>query len=127
MLQAGVKEYGSVSLPQCVSGMKGRHALLSLNKRVRDPRPRQEPTRNVRVPRRNIPVRLDTFISPKEVPGPYAGVVKTFVSKDALNRTALCVGFLSALPIAQGAGPIAITLMADHRQTKENAEFLRQL
>jgi len=49
----------------------------------------------------------------------------------------LCVCFLSALtnglfaqkplPIAQGAEPITITMRADHWQTKENAEFLRQL
>ena len=40
---------------------------------------------------------------------------------------ALCVCFLSALPIAQGAEPITISMTADHWQTKENAEFLRQL
>ena len=40
---------------------------------------------------------------------------------------ALCVCFLSALPIAQGAEPITIAMTADHWQTKENAEFLRQL
>jgi hypothetical protein len=53
-------------------------------------------------PPRNTPVRLVTFRSPKGVPGPYAGVMKTFVSKDALNRMALCVCLLSALPIVQG-------------------------
>jgi hypothetical protein len=53
--------------------------------------------------------------------------MKTLVSKDALNRMALCVCFLSALPIAQGAEPITITMTADDWQTKENAEFLRQL
>ena len=53
--------------------------------------------------------------------------MKTLVSKDALSRMALCVCFLSALPIAQGAEPITITMTADHWQTKENAEFLRQL
>jgi len=53
--------------------------------------------------------------------------MKTLVGKDALNRMALCVCFLSALPIAQGAEPITITMTADHWQTKENAEFLRQL
>ena len=78
-------------------------------------------------PPRNTPVRLVTFSSPKGVPGPYAGVMKTLVSKDALNRMALCLCFLSALPIAQGAEPITITMTADHWQTKENAEFLRQL
>ena len=53
--------------------------------------------------------------------------MKTFASKDALNRMALSVCFLSALPIAQGAEPITIIMTADHWQTKENAEFLRQL
>jgi hypothetical protein len=49
------------------------------------------------------------------------------VIKDALNRMALCVCFLSALPIAEGAEPMTIAMTADHWQTKENAEFLRQL
>jgi hypothetical protein len=40
---------------------------------------------------------------------------------------ALCIGFLLALPIAQGAEPITIAMTADHWQTKENAEFLQQL
>jgi hypothetical protein len=40
---------------------------------------------------------------------------------------ALCVCFLSALPIAQGAEPITVAMTAEHWQTKENAEFLRQL
>jgi hypothetical protein len=62
--------------------------------------------------------------------------MKTLVRKDALNRMALCVCFLSVttelfaqklLPIAQGAEPITITMTAGHWQTKENAEFLRQL
>ena len=53
--------------------------------------------------------------------------MKTLVSKDAQNRMALCLCFLSALPIGQGAEPIMITRTADHWQTKENAEFLRQL
>jgi hypothetical protein len=53
--------------------------------------------------------------------------MKTLVSKDALNRMAVCVCFLSALPIARGAEPITIAMTADHWQTKENAEFLRQL
>jgi len=88
---------------------------------------RQEPTRNVRDRLVTLLVRLVTFSSPKGVPGPYAGVMKARVSKDALNRMALCVCFLSALPIAQGAEPITITMTADHWQTKENAEFLRQL
>src|SRR5882757_2408670 len=53
--------------------------------------------------------------------------MKRLLSKDALNRMALCVCLLSALPIAQAAEPITITMTADHWQTKENAEFLRQL
>jgi hypothetical protein len=53
--------------------------------------------------------------------------MKTVIRKHALNRVALCVGFLFALPIAQGAEPIMIAMTADHWQTKENAEFLRQL
>ena len=53
--------------------------------------------------------------------------MKTLVSKDALNKIALCLCFLSALPIALGAEPITISMTADHWQTRENAEFLRQL
>ncbi len=53
--------------------------------------------------------------------------MKTLVCKDALNRMALCVCFLSVLPIAQGAEPITIAMTADRWQTKENAEFLREL
>src|SRR5262249_34095984 len=59
--------------------------------------------------------------------GPYAGVMMTFVRKDALNRIALYVSFLSALPSTQGAEPIPIPMTSHHWQTKENAEFLRQL
>src|SRR5215510_13090587 len=51
----------------------------------------------------------------------------TFIRKDALTRMALGVCFLSALPIAKGAEPITIAMTPDHWQTKENAEFLRQL
>ena len=53
--------------------------------------------------------------------------MEKLVSKYALNRIAICVCFLSALPNAQGAEPITITMTADHWQAKENAEFLRQL
>ncbi|HLK63139.1 MAG TPA: hypothetical protein VKU19_06845 [Bryobacteraceae bacterium] len=49
------------------------------------------------------------------------------LSKDALPGMALCVCFLAALPIAQGAEPITVSMTAEHWQTKENAEFLRQL
>jgi hypothetical protein len=77
-------------------------------------------------PPRNTPVRLVTFSLRKGRPGPYAGGMKTLVSKRALKRLALCVCFLSALAIAKGAERITITMTADHWQTKENAEFLRQ-
>lgn len=53
--------------------------------------------------------------------------MKTLVSNDALNRMALCLCFLSATRIAQGAEPNTISMTADRWQTKENAEFLRQL
>jgi hypothetical protein len=50
----------------------------------------------------------------------------TLVRKNALSRIALCVCLLAALPIARSAEPITIAMSADHWQTKENAEFLRQ-
>ena len=53
--------------------------------------------------------------------------MKILVGKDAVNRMALCLWLLSALPIAEGAEPIPISMTADHWQTKENAEFLQQL
>jgi hypothetical protein len=53
--------------------------------------------------------------------------MKTLVSKEALIRMVLGLCFLSALPIAHGAEPITIPMTADHWQTNENAEFLRQL
>ena len=63
--------------------------------------------------------------------------MKTLISKDALNRMALCVGFLSAVtngllaqtpvPIVQGAESITIPMTAERWQAKENAEFLQQL
>ncbi len=53
--------------------------------------------------------------------------MKTFIRQSALNRMVLCVCFLSALPIARGAEPITIAMTAEHWQTKENAEFLREL
>ena len=53
--------------------------------------------------------------------------MKTPFSKNALNRMALCACLLPAFPIAQGAQPITVAMTADHWQTKENAEFLRQL
>src|SRR5438270_256603 len=53
--------------------------------------------------------------------------MKTLVSKDALSRMALCICFLSALPIAKAAEPMTVTMTSDRWQTKENAEFLREL
>jgi hypothetical protein len=53
--------------------------------------------------------------------------MKALLPQLPLNTLALSVCFLSALPIARGAEPIAITMTADHWQAKENAEFLRQL
>ena len=53
--------------------------------------------------------------------------MRTLVSKHALNRIALSVCFLSALPITEGAEPMNIAMTADHWQTKENAEFIREL
>ena len=40
---------------------------------------------------------------------------------------AVCVCLMSAFATAHGAEPITISMTADHWQTKENAEFLRQL
>jgi hypothetical protein len=49
-------------------------------------------------------------------------------SQAALNRMAFCVlFFLSAFPIAKAAEPITIAMTADRWETKENAEFFRQL
>jgi hypothetical protein len=53
--------------------------------------------------------------------------MRILVSKDSLNRMALSVCFLSALPTAQGGEAININMTADRWQTKENAEFFRQL
>src|SRR5262249_56193537 len=53
--------------------------------------------------------------------------MRTPVRQDSLNGIALCVCLLSALPIARGAEPITIAMTADHWQTKENAEFFKQL
>jgi hypothetical protein len=53
--------------------------------------------------------------------------MKKLVSEDALNSVALFLCFLFALPVAWCAEPIAVTMSADQWQTKENAEFLRQL
>ncbi|HXE12812.1 MAG TPA: hypothetical protein VN633_11865 [Bryobacteraceae bacterium] len=53
--------------------------------------------------------------------------MNTLVSKGALNGMALCVCVLSILAIAKGAEPISIPMTADKWQTKENAEFLREL
>src|SRR5580765_2594909 len=53
--------------------------------------------------------------------------MRNFVSTNALSRMTIAVCVLLALPIAQGAQPITIPMTADRWQTKENAEFLRQL
>src|SRR5690349_5697499 len=53
--------------------------------------------------------------------------MKILARKDALIGFALAVCYLSAAPIAQGAEAITVTMAADHWQTKENAEFFRQL
>src|SRR5262245_8544332 len=106
-------------------GQRAAHRLVLGTPCRRFRTPRTDPQRPG--PPRNTSVRLVTFHSPKGAPSPYAGIMKTLVTKDALNRMALCVCFLSALPIVQGAAPITITMTADHWQTKENAEFLRQL
>src|SRR5689334_1526923 len=53
--------------------------------------------------------------------------METFLRNDSPSRIALCLFFLSALPIVQAAEPITITMTADHWQARENAEFLRQL
>jgi len=50
----------------------------------------------------------------------------TLIGKDALNRMALCLCFLSALPIARGAEPIVISMTSDRWQAKENAEFFKE-
>jgi len=53
--------------------------------------------------------------------------MKTLVSKHTLTRIVLSACFLLALPSARAAEPITVPMTADHWQTKENAEFLRQL
>src|SRR5882724_2451977 len=104
-----------------------KHALLSLNQVQAAFRTSRRTNSHRPGPSRNTPDRLVTFSLRKRLPGSYAGGMKTLVSKNALKRMALCVFFLSALPIAQSAEPITIPMTADHWQTKENAEFLRQL
>ena len=51
------------------------------------------------------------------------GVPRNFI----LRRLILCACFLSVVPIIRAAEPISIGMTADSWQTKENAEFLRQL
>jgi hypothetical protein len=53
--------------------------------------------------------------------------MKLLLPQHVLIRIALCISVLSVVPIAHAAEPIAITMTADHWQTKENAEFLREL
>src|ERR1043166_3877650 len=52
--------------------------------------------------------------------------MKKLVRKHVLIRMTLCVCVLSALSMARGAAPIAISMTAERWQTKENAEFYRQ-
>lgn len=47
--------------------------------------------------------------------------------RNFLNRLAPPVCFLLALPILRAAEPIAVAMTADQWQTRENAEFLREL
>jgi len=53
--------------------------------------------------------------------------MEKLLGKRALNRMALCLCFLSTLRIAQGTEPITVAMTADRWQSKENAEFLREL
>ena len=53
--------------------------------------------------------------------------MKILVSTQSLTRMALCVCFLSALPTARAVEPITVAMTADRWQTKENAEFFKQL
>jgi len=53
--------------------------------------------------------------------------MRNYVRTNALGRITLGVCFWSVLPIAHGAEPIQIAMTAERWQTKENAEFLRQL
>jgi len=52
--------------------------------------------------------------------------MKELVRKDALKWLALCICFLIA-SVAWCAEPITVSMSAEQWQTKENAEFLRQL
>jgi hypothetical protein len=53
--------------------------------------------------------------------------MKRFFNQHALRGVVLCACFLSAFSIAQAGEPITVAMTADHWQTKENAEFIRQL
>src|SRR6185437_11673853 len=53
--------------------------------------------------------------------------MKTYIIRNTMTSLAVCVCFLHALPSSQAAEPIAIAMTAERWQTKENAEFLRQL
>ena len=107
------------------SGMKGRHALLSLSVQAAFRTSTDQPATSG--------YRVGTFLSVSTPLTRQWGawsirwVMKTLVSKDALKRMALCICFLSVLPIAQAAEPIPNTMTADRWQTKENVEFFRQL
>jgi len=87
--------------------------------------PRTNPQR--RKPFHDTPVLPATLRLSSGVTGPYSAGMTTLGSRDALIRMAVCICFLSALPIARAAEPIAIPMTAERWQTKENAEFLREL
>jgi hypothetical protein len=53
--------------------------------------------------------------------------IRTNALNKVLRRITFCGCFLSTLAIGQCAEPIPIAMTADRWQTKENAEFLREL
>src|SRR5438477_1453715 len=53
--------------------------------------------------------------------------MKTLFRVDTLKKMAVCLCFLSRVPMAQGAEPITISMTPGHWQTKDNAEFVQQL
>jgi hypothetical protein len=80
-----------------------------------------QPPRNNRRPSRRL------YLASKVI-RTYPGIMNKPFPEPSLRRIAMfCICFLSVLSIAHGAEPIAITMTADHWQTKENAEFVRQL
>src|SRR5206468_8807930 len=75
---------------------------------------------------RNTPVPSRLLYLASRFLGPYARFMKT-LPQVVLIRIAFCVCSLLSLTIALPAEPITIAMTAGHWQTKENAEFLRQL